>query len=88
MADQIVHAVVGEDRDAVALAHAEMMQRAGEALHRRHRLRIGQRLVAIDPAEGELVGLALGPVIAAAGASACVALLGFAGTAASSHISE
>ena len=33
-AQQIIHAVMGEDRDAVALAHAEMMQRAGEALHR------------------------------------------------------
>ena len=52
-ADQIVHAVVGEDRDAVALAHAEMMQRAGEMLHRRDRLGEGQRAVAVDPAERE-----------------------------------
>ena len=62
-AHQIVHAVMGEDRDAVALAHAEMVQRAGEPLHLRRRLGEGQRLVAIDPAERELVGMAVGAVI-------------------------
>ena len=61
-AEQIVHAVVGEDGDAVALAHAEMMQRAGKALHRADRLGEGQRLVAIDPAEGDAVRMPVGTI--------------------------
>ena len=85
---QIVHAVVREDRDAVALAHAEMMQRAGEALHRRRRLREGQRLVAIDPAERELVGMAVGAVIEKLVHQHACRSSAAAGAAASSHISE
>ena len=33
-AEQIVHAIVGEDGDAIALANAELVQGAGVAFHR------------------------------------------------------
>ena len=61
-ADQVVHAVVREDRHAIALAHAEMVKRTGEVLHGGNRLRECQARVAIDPAERDLVGLPGGPV--------------------------
>jgi hypothetical protein len=61
-AEQIVHAVVGEDGDAITLAHAEMVQRAGIALHRADRLGKCQRLVAIDPAEGRPVRMPAGAI--------------------------
>ena len=60
--DHVVHTVVGEDRDAVALAYAEMMKRAGEPLHGGDRLRIGQTHVAVNPPERETRRMALGVV--------------------------
>jgi hypothetical protein len=49
--------LLGEDRDTIALAHAELMQRAGEVLHLGCSLGKAQRLVAINPAERGLVGM-------------------------------
>lgn len=53
---QVVHAVVRHDADAVALAHPQMMQGAGAALHGVHGLREGERDLAVDPAQCNLVG--------------------------------
>ncbi len=51
-----------KDADAVALANAKRGKRTSHALHRQHRLFIGQRDVAINPVEGEPVRCPLSPV--------------------------
>jgi hypothetical protein len=60
--DQIVHAVVGEDRDAIASADSQLVQRAGEVLGGLHRLRIGERFVAVHPAKCNFVRRAGGSI--------------------------
>ena len=59
---QVIEAVVGEDRHAIAFSDTEMVQGAGEFLHLRDGGSESQRAVAVDPAQRDLVGRALGPV--------------------------
>jgi hypothetical protein len=60
--DQIVHAIVREDRDAIASADSQLVQRAGEVLGGLHRLRIGERFVAVHPAKRNFVRRAGGSI--------------------------
>ena len=56
----VIQAVMGEDRDPVALGARRDRAARPPSLHRGNRLGVAQRAVAIDPAEGQRVRPALG----------------------------
>ena len=60
--ERIVHTVVGEDGDAIALADAELVQCAGVAFHRRHSIGKTERHIAIDPAQRDFIRSASGTI--------------------------
>ena len=60
--DQVIQPVMRKDGNAIAGAHPQIMQGAGEVRGGLYRLRVSQRLVAIDPAQRHFARLASGTV--------------------------